>query len=144
MSGLARIWLIVLTATTLASRRRPNMECHGFWSVAKALPADPKQRNASGTTKLDAVETSSTNHGRAVAAATGRGFKSHQPDKIIFNRINLSKAGWSWGCVSATDSKGERSGLQMRIAAESVSLCVRMKSWWLLWNWKRRLRRSSR
>src|SRR5438552_13574389 len=32
---------------------------------------------------MDAVETSSTNHGRAVAAATGRGFKSHQPDKII-------------------------------------------------------------
>ena len=25
--------------------------------------------------------------GRAVAAATGRGFKSHQPDKIILNRI---------------------------------------------------------
>jgi hypothetical protein len=29
---------------------------------------------------------------------------------------NLSKAGWSWGCVSAIDSNGERSGLQTRIA----------------------------
>ena len=29
---------------------------------------------------------------------------------------NLSKAGWSWGCVSAIDSKGERSGLQTHIA----------------------------
>jgi len=42
---------------------------------------------------------------------------------------NLSKAGWSWGCVSAIDSNGRRSGLLTRIATtESVSLCVRMKS----------------
>ena len=42
---------------------------------------------------------------------------------------NLSKAGWSWGCVSAIDSKGERSGLRTRIATtESVSLCTPMKS----------------
>jgi hypothetical protein len=35
---------------------------------------------------------------------------------------NLSKAGWSWGCVSAFD------GLQTHIAATgSVSLCTRMK-----------------
>src|SRR5436189_169287 len=78
MSGLARIWLIVLTATTLASRRRPNMECDGICSVLNAFQRGTKQRNASGTTKLDAVETSSTNHGRAVAAATGRWFNSHQ------------------------------------------------------------------
>ena len=31
---------------------------------------------------------------------------------------NLSKGGWSWGCVSAIDSSGRtRSGLQTRIAA---------------------------
>jgi hypothetical protein len=42
---------------------------------------------------------------------------------------NLSKSGWSWGCVSAVDSEGERSGLQTRIAAtESVLLCTRMRS----------------
>ena len=36
---------------------------------------------------------------------------------------NLSKAGWSWGCVSAVDSLGEKSSLLTRIAAtESVSL----------------------
>ena len=42
---------------------------------------------------------------------------------------NLSKAGWSWGCVSAIDSNGRTSGLLTRIATtESVSLCMRMKS----------------
>jgi hypothetical protein len=40
---------------------------------------------------------------------------------------NLSKAGWSWRCVSAIDSNGERSGLETRIAtAESVSLFAQM------------------
>jgi hypothetical protein len=33
---------------------------------------------------------------------------------------NLSKAGWSWGCVSAIDSEGEQSGLLTRIVTESV------------------------
>jgi hypothetical protein len=38
---------------------------------------------------------------------------------------NLSKAGWSWGCVSAIDSEGRQSGLLMLIATtESVSLCM--------------------
>jgi hypothetical protein len=43
---------------------------------------------------------------------------------------NLSKAGWSWGNVSAIDSeRGEQSGLLTRTAAtESGSLCTRMKS----------------
>jgi hypothetical protein len=42
---------------------------------------------------------------------------------------NLTKAGWSWGCVPALDSAGERSGLLTHIATtESVSFCVRMKS----------------
>lgn len=43
---------------------------------------------------------------------------------------NLSKAGCSWGCVSAVDSEGRTIlGLQTHIAAtESLSLCVRMKS----------------
>jgi hypothetical protein len=41
---------------------------------------------------------------------------------------NLSKDGWSWGCVSAIPT-GERSGLLMHIAATgSVSLCERMKN----------------
>jgi len=30
---------------------------------------------------------------------------------------NLSKAGWSWGCVSAIDSAAERSSLLMHIAS---------------------------
>jgi hypothetical protein len=42
---------------------------------------------------------------------------------------NLSRAGWSWGCVSTIDFEGERSGLQTRIAmTEIVSLYTRMKS----------------
>jgi hypothetical protein len=42
---------------------------------------------------------------------------------------NLSKAGWSWGCVSAKILAGEQSGLEMHIAATgSVSLCTPMKS----------------
>jgi len=42
---------------------------------------------------------------------------------------NLSKAGWSWGCVATVNSQGEPSLLLTRIAArESVSLCVRMKN----------------
>jgi hypothetical protein len=39
---------------------------------------------------------------------------------------HLSEAGWSWGCVSAIDSNGERSGWQTHIATtENVSLCAR-------------------
>jgi hypothetical protein len=30
---------------------------------------------------------------------------------------NLSKAGWSWGCVSALDSEGRTIWMRMRIAA---------------------------
>jgi len=42
---------------------------------------------------------------------------------------NLSKAGWSWGCVSAIDSNGRTIFVADHIAmTESVSLCVRMKS----------------
>jgi hypothetical protein len=42
---------------------------------------------------------------------------------------NLSKDGWSWGCVSALILADEQSGLLTHIAAtESVSLCERMKS----------------
>jgi hypothetical protein len=38
---------------------------------------------------------------------------------------NPSKAGFSWGCVSTIDQcKGERSGLQTRIARENVSSCA--------------------
>jgi len=42
---------------------------------------------------------------------------------------NLSKAGWSWGCVSAIDSNGRTIWIADAIATtESVSFCVRMKS----------------
>jgi hypothetical protein len=38
---------------------------------------------------------------------------------------NLSKAGFSWGCVSAVDSAGRRSGLPTRIAATESVFIVR-------------------
>jgi hypothetical protein len=41
---------------------------------------------------------------------------------------NLSKAGWSWGCVSAIDREGEPSGLWTRIGRESVSSYAPTKS----------------
>jgi hypothetical protein len=37
---------------------------------------------------------------------------------------NLSKAGWSWGCVSAIDREGRTIWIADIAATESVSLCV--------------------
>jgi hypothetical protein len=41
---------------------------------------------------------------------------------------NLSKAGWSWGCVSALDSNARQIWIADAHRDESVSLCTRMKS----------------
>ena len=41
---------------------------------------------------------------------------------------NLSKAGWSWGCVSAIDPNGRTIWIaDAHRETESVSLCMRMK-----------------
>ena len=57
--------------------------------------------------------------------------KRQNPPRVMYWEIiadNLSKAAFSWGCVSAVDSGG-RTILLTRIATkESVSLCVRMRS----------------
>jgi len=37
----------------------------------------------------------------------------------------LSKAGWSWGCISALDCTGEQFGLLTRIATMGGRLIVR-------------------
>jgi hypothetical protein len=52
---------------------------------------------------------------------------------------NLSKAGWSWGCVSAIDSDGRTIFVAdaHRAGMEGVSLYGRMKSSLRLWNWNR-------
>ena len=43
---------------------------------------------------------------------------------------NLSKAGWSWGCVSAIDSNGRTIWIaDAHREKEHVSLCVPMKSY---------------
>jgi hypothetical protein len=42
---------------------------------------------------------------------------------------DLSRAGWSWSCVPAVDSEGERSGLLTHTATtEGASLCTPTKS----------------
>jgi hypothetical protein len=41
---------------------------------------------------------------------------------------NLSKAGWSWGCVSTIDSNGRTIWIADAHRGESLLLCVRMKS----------------
>jgi hypothetical protein len=56
------------------------MEHRGFSSTAKALPLGLKQNNASNISRRVVVEMSSIGLCKAVAAATSREFKSHQPD----------------------------------------------------------------
>jgi len=65
-----------------------------FYSIAKGSPLVPKQRNASDITRPDEVEMSSKSNDRVVAAATGRGFKIHQPDSSCAKRqfMNSQKA----------------------------------------------------
>ncbi len=57
--------------------------------------------------------------------------KGHNQAAVKYWEIiadNLSKAGWSWGCVSALDANGERSGSRTRITTTgSVTLCELMK-----------------
>jgi hypothetical protein len=38
---------------------------------------------------------------------------------------NLGKAGWTWGCVSAIDSYGRRSGLPTRFRGDGKRFIVR-------------------
>jgi len=59
--------------------------------------------------------------------------KNHSPPLVKYWEIiadNLSKAAWTWGCISAVDSGGRTIFVAdaHRGAPESVSLCVRMKS----------------
>jgi hypothetical protein len=50
-----------------------------------------------------------------------------KPWEMIADR--LSKAGWSWGCVTALNSEGRTIWIVERLATmESGSLCVPMKS----------------
>jgi hypothetical protein len=59
---------------------------------------------------------------------------------------NLSKAGWSWGCVSAVDAEGRtiwiadahRDDAKRFVVHAGEMLTARF------WNWKRRFRPSSR
>jgi hypothetical protein len=41
---------------------------------------------------------------------------------------HLSKAGWSWGCVSVLNAQGEQSGLLTRTTTESASSCAPIRS----------------
>jgi len=44
---------------------------------------------------------------------------------LRINAVNLSKAGWTWGCVSAIDSGGGRFGLLTHIGATEKRFIVR-------------------
>ena len=61
------------------------MEDRGFCSTAKRSPPVPQQHSASGIAKRAEVGMNSKSYSKAVAAATGRGFKSHQPDLVFGN-----------------------------------------------------------
>jgi hypothetical protein len=53
----------------------------------------------------------------------------HRVEILGTHPDNLSKAGWSWGCVSAIDSNGRTIWMQTRIATmASGSLYGQMKS----------------
>jgi hypothetical protein len=56
------------------------MEHRGFSSTAKALLLGLKQNNASNISRRVVVEMSSIGFCKAVAAATGREFKSRRAD----------------------------------------------------------------
>jgi Zn ribbon nucleic-acid-binding protein len=52
---------------------------------------------------------------------------------------NFTRAGWSWGCVSAIDSNEPTVWMQTHIeTTENVSCGVRMRSWRRLLDWNRR------
>jgi hypothetical protein len=56
------------------------MECLGSFSIVKGLTLVPKQHNASDITRPGEAGMNWRSCCRAVAAATGRGFKSSRPD----------------------------------------------------------------
>ena len=75
---------------TLVTPKRLNMECRGSYSTAKLLLLAPKQPDASDITRRDEAGSSSIDYGRAVAAATGRRFKSSRPDFYSGERTRLA------------------------------------------------------
>src|SRR5262245_20232780 len=79
------------------------MACLGFWSAAKVLPRVRKQLNASDTPRPAEVEMSALGDNRAGAAATGRGFKSHQPDVTISHPH--SDETWRYLCWAAQSNR---------------------------------------
>jgi hypothetical protein len=84
------MWLSGFAAIMAVTPRQPNMECPGFYSTAKVLLPAPKQRDASGTIRPDEAEISSTDCHRAVAAATGRRFKSSRPEINSGERVRFA------------------------------------------------------
>jgi hypothetical protein len=57
---------------------------------------------------------------------------------------NLSKAGWSWGCVSPIDSNGRTIWIADAHRGDGKRFVVRAdESYLRLWNWNRRFARDS-
>jgi hypothetical protein len=77
----ARTWKSAFADTMRVIRKRHAMAFHGFWCTVSAFRPAPKLRERSGITNQDEVAMNSTGWTlSAVAAATGRGFKSRRPD----------------------------------------------------------------
>jgi hypothetical protein len=79
------------------------MEYCEYCYIVKGSPLAPNRHNASDITKRGAVGMNSTNYDRAVAAATGRRFKSSRPD-IASHQTLGSRFGASRFSTTATDS----------------------------------------
>ena len=77
----ARISVTVFGGIMPAIPKRHAMVFHGFCGTVRAFRTVPKPPEKSGIINQDEVATNSIGYVRsAVAAATGRGFKSRQPD----------------------------------------------------------------
>src|SRR5258705_8375686 len=79
-SAHVRIWPSGFAATTPVIPKRRNMVCHGSSFIAKPFLLARKRHNANDTTRVAVVEMNLISYDRAVAAATGRRFKSSRPD----------------------------------------------------------------
>lgn len=78
----AKILLNVFGGTIWAIPKPPVMACRGLWSTVKAFLVVPKPQKESEITNLAVVaKNSSACVCSAVAAGTGRGFKSRRSDK---------------------------------------------------------------
>ena len=102
--------------TTRARASRPDMACRGLWSTTNDIAHEPRPCVASDSSRLAPDEmNSNVCLGRAVAAATGRRFKSYSDFDFGKGRRHDGSSCISRGCVSyrtrlSSLSKNRRDG----------------------------------